>query len=107
MNDTDKQSDAVRLHILRGMRPGRRLMMAAGWSTALRHMSRAGLRQQFKGASDELPAALVCRALAGARACGKSVRPVRIAWMKHFSGNTALLKRMTALLDKQGTGKKK
>lgn len=52
MTDTDSQSEEVRLRILRAMSPARRLTLAVGWSTALRDMTRAGLRQQFSGASE-------------------------------------------------------
>lgn len=52
MTDTDPKSEEVRISLFRAMPPARRLAMAAGWSTTLRNMSRAGLRQQFSGASD-------------------------------------------------------
>lgn len=52
MTDTDHESEKLRLDIFRRMSPARRLAMAAGWSTSLRQMSRAALKQQHQGATD-------------------------------------------------------
>ncbi len=51
MNDNDQKAETLRLQLLRQMPPGKRLALAAGWSTSLRHLSRAALRQQHAGAS--------------------------------------------------------
>lgn len=53
MNDSDPQSDAVRLIVLQKMSPSRRFAMAAGWSNSLRELIRSGLKQQFSEESEE------------------------------------------------------
>jgi hypothetical protein len=49
MTDTDVQTEAMRLQLFRRMSPQKRLAMAVGWSTSLRRMSRAAVRQEFTG----------------------------------------------------------
>jgi hypothetical protein len=53
MNDTDPRAEKVQTAIFRAMSPTRRLAVAAGWSTALRDMTRATLRKQFPGATED------------------------------------------------------
>lgn len=53
MTDTDQQTESLRLQLFRRMSPARRLAMATGWSTSLRQMSRAALRQQHADEPEE------------------------------------------------------
>lgn len=52
MTDTDAKADEVRIALLRAMSPARRLALATGWSTTLRELTRASLREQFAGESE-------------------------------------------------------
>jgi len=53
MEDTDPKAEEVRIRLLRAMSPARRLALAAGWSNTLRELTRATLRDQFVGESEE------------------------------------------------------
>lgn len=53
MTDTDPQTEAMRLQLFRRMSPQKRLALAVGWSTSLRRLSRAAVRQEFAGLSEE------------------------------------------------------
>lgn len=52
MTDTSIQADETRLRILRAMPPGRRLVIATGWSSSLRGMICGGLKKQFATATE-------------------------------------------------------
>jgi len=53
MNDTSPEAAAVQLEVLRKMEPWRRLRLAMSWSTSLRDMIRASLRDENREASEE------------------------------------------------------
>lgn len=52
MNDTSPEADQVRMRLFRAMSPERKLSMALSWSTALREMIRANIKEQYKGATE-------------------------------------------------------
>jgi hypothetical protein len=52
MNDSSSEADAVRLTLIQGMSPSRRLAMATGWSSAMRELVRSNLKTQFAGESE-------------------------------------------------------
>jgi len=52
MNDTTPAADNLRMELLRSMTPARRLALATGWSSSLRAMVQAKLRQELPRATE-------------------------------------------------------
>ena len=52
MTDTSAEAEKVRIAIFRAMSPARKLSIAFGWSSALRGMIRAKLKQEHGNATE-------------------------------------------------------
>lgn len=75
MNDTDPTTEAVRLRALRVMPPARRLSLALGWSSSVRHLTRDSLRQQHPQLSPHALHRLLAERLLGPELALKAYGP--------------------------------
>ena len=78
MNDTSHEAEAVQMRLLRAMPPERRLAMAVRWSTSLREMIRAKLRQENPEATEAHVHRLLADRWLGAELAARIYGPINL-----------------------------
>jgi len=76
MNDTTPEAEEVRMRVLRAMSPERRLSMALSWSTALREMIRARIKQEHPNATEAQQKRLLAERWLGPELATKAYGPL-------------------------------